>query len=85
MSFRPDSRSRFSGGSVVAKSSSLRQTKRTLRKFVDRDLFRLRMHGRYELTAKTAGLPSHCISRITCSNLVEAGDNFGHQYFQVMT
>jgi len=31
------------------------------------------------------GFPSHSISRITCSNLVEAGDDFDRQYFKVMT
>jgi hypothetical protein len=66
------------------KSTSLRQTKWTLRKFVDQDLFRLRMHGRYELTAGTAGFPSHSISRITCANLVEADDDFDRKYLQVM-
>ena len=66
------------------KSTSPRQTKRTLRWFVEQDLFRVRMHGRYEVTAGTAGLPGHSISRITCSNLVEAYDDFSRQYFQVI-
>jgi len=66
------------------KTASLRQTRRMLRKFVGQDLFRHRMHGRYDLTAGTAGFPGHSISRITCSNLVEADDDFDREYFQVM-
>ena len=66
------------------KFTSLRQTKWTQRKFVEQDSFRLRMHGRYELTAGTAAFPGHSISRITCSNLVEADDDFDRQYFQVI-
>jgi hypothetical protein len=84
MSFCPDFRSRFSGGSVAAKSTSLRQTKRTLRRFVGQELFRLRMHGRYELKAGTVGFPGHSISRITCSNLAEADDDFAYPYSQVI-
>jgi hypothetical protein len=74
----------FEGDLSPQKSTSLRQTKRTLRKFVEQDSFRLRVHGRYGLTAGTAAFPGHSISRITCSNLVEADDDFDRQYFQVI-
>jgi hypothetical protein len=40
------------------KSASLRQTRWTLHKFVDQDLFRVRTDARYELTAATAGFPA---------------------------
>jgi hypothetical protein len=48
-------------------------------------LFPPRMHGRYEPRAGTAGLSSQTTSRITCLNLVAAGDDFVFQYLQVIT
>jgi hypothetical protein len=42
--------------------------------------FQLPMHGAHELSAATAGPTSYSVTRITCSNLVKADDDFVSQY-----
>ena len=63
----------------------LLRTKWTLRRFADLDICSCAgCMGVMSHQQERQGFPSHSISRITCSNLVEADEDLARQYFQVM-